>query len=139
MELTGNRLKVALKLLFPGPGYRGRAARYLGMTELNLWAIMAGRHRLGVRHKNRLVTRAEAMRKINRDLVIERVMAQLELDVAAYDRAAELLASVGTTSRASSRPVRVRVGRPRSRVARLTRAAVAGDLSRDPPGGGGSG
>jgi hypothetical protein len=124
MERSKTDLAVALQLLFPGSNYRVRAARWLGMSELNLWGIMVGRHRLAVRHKNRLLARVDVMRGINRNLVIERVIARLDAEDAEYERAGRLIGAIDPLVRASSRLPKQRVGRPRSRVARLTREAV---------------
>ena len=116
-------LLTAIKLLFPGIHPTQRCARWLGISQRSLWDITQGRNRLTVRHRNRLLQRVDAGFRVDEQKIVDAVRDAIDRDVAGYEEAGQIIRAIDPAIHASSRPLR-RVGRPRSRVARLTREAV---------------
>ena len=113
-------MRAALRNLYPGQNYILSSARALSLDPASIKRIASGHVRLSTYHRNRLIAYAEKLLKRDRGEVIRRVMEELDRQDAKYTEALRFFEALPARARAARKPVK-KVGRPRSRVARLVR------------------
>ena len=124
MKTEMTAIEFAMRQLFPGPRWDARAARVMRCTSRYVWYVARGHSQLSVRHRDALKRHGLARLSIDREAVTAKVVALLEEEAEQARQAIATLEDIRPRVHASRRVISL-VGRPRSRIARLARAAIS--------------